>query len=160
MILEKILEKVKMLVVVALVILVSLVAFWGVFWKDKGVWKNAVPDYQYGMELEGRRELRYGLDTSEQEKYVYVDENGNIKYSNLKTNKEGEILIENMLPGKYFIEEVNTINGYQKLEEKIEIDLTLNEELTITIENEKEKIEPKKEKSYSERITKLPVTGM
>lgn len=89
-----------------------------------------------------------------------LDENGNIKYSNLKTNKEGEILIENMLPGKYFIEEVNTINGYQKLEEKIEIDLTLNEELTITIENEKEKIEPKKEKSYSERITKLPVTGM
>lgn len=76
---EKILEKVKMLVVVALVILVSLVAFWGVFWKDKGVWKNAVPDYQYGMELGGTRELRYGLDTSEEEKYVYVDETGNIR---------------------------------------------------------------------------------
>lgn len=79
MILEKILERVKILVVIALIILVSLVAFWGVFWKDKGVWKNAVPDYQYGMELEGTRELRYGLDTSEEEKYVYVDENGNIK---------------------------------------------------------------------------------
>ena len=65
-----------------------------------------------------------------------------------------------MIPGKYFIEEINTVNGYQKLKEKIEIDLNFNEELTVTIENNKEKIEPKKEKSYSERITKLPVTGM
>lgn len=89
-----------------------------------------------------------------------LDENENIIYSNLKTNKDGEIIVEGMLPGKYFIEESNTINGYKKLTEKIEFELKLNEELTITIENEKEKIEPKKEKSYSERITKLPVTGM
>lgn len=89
-----------------------------------------------------------------------LDENGNIKYSNLKTNKDGEIIVEGMLPGKYYIEEVSTANGYKKLTEKIEIDLKLNEELTITIENEKEKIEHKKEKSYSERITRLPVTGM
>ena len=84
----------------------------------------------------------------------------NIIYSNLKTNQNGEILVEGMIPGKYFIEEINTVNGYQKLKEKIEIDLNFNEELTVTIENNKEKIEPKKEKSYSERITKLPVTGM
>ena len=49
------------------------------------------------------------------------------------------------------------IENFGKLQN---LDLNFNEELTVTIENNKEKIEPKKEKSYSERITKLPVTGM
>lgn len=105
------------------------------------------------IDKEGQKKLE-GIE------FNILNENGEIKYSNLKTNTNGEIIIENMTPGKYFIEEINTINGYKKLKEKIEIDLELNEELTITIENEKEKIEPKKEKSYSERITKLPITGM
>lgn len=75
---EKIIEKLKIVVVMLLVILLSIAAFWGIFLKEKGAWKNVIPDYQYGMDLEGTRELRYKLDTSEEEKYVYVDENGNI----------------------------------------------------------------------------------
>lgn len=105
------------------------------------------------IDKEGKKKLE-GVE------FNILDENNNIIYSNLKTNQNGEILVEGMIPGKYFIEEINTVNGYQKLKEKIEIDLNFNEELTVTIENNKEKIEPKKEKSYSERITKLPVTGM
>ena len=62
-----------------MVVVVSMIAFWGIFLKDKGIWKNVVPDYEYGMQIEGARELRYVPDNSEAEKYVYVDENGAIK---------------------------------------------------------------------------------
>ena len=76
---EKIFGKLKVLVVILFVIVVSLVAFWGVFSKEKGVWRNVILDYQYGMELQGARELQYALNDSEEEKYVYVDENGDVK---------------------------------------------------------------------------------
>lgn len=76
---ENWLKKMKILIVIMLSILISLVAFWGVFLKDKGVWKNQVADYKYGMDIEGARELSYVIDDSEEEKYVYVDEEGNIK---------------------------------------------------------------------------------
>lgn len=93
-------------------------------------------------------------------KFKILNDKGEIKYSNLETNDKGEIDIEGILPGKYYIEEVSTIYGYKLLENRIEFEIALNEELSITITNNKEEIIPKKEKSYSERITKLPVTGM
>lgn len=73
------LKRMKVLIVIMLSILISLIAFWGVFQKDKGVWKNLVADYQYGMDIKGARELSYVIDDSEEEKYVYVDEEGNVK---------------------------------------------------------------------------------
>ena len=95
-----------------------------------------------------------------------IDENGEIKYSKVKTNEKGEIIIDGILPGKYFIEEVSTKQGYIKLNNKVEFDIDLNEEVEVTITNEKEK-EPKKEKkkfqkekTYTEKNYKLPVTGM
>lgn len=75
---EKNLKKVKVFIIILVVILISIIAFWGVFKKEKGIWKNLIPNYQYGMDIEGSRELRYAVDSSEEEKYVYVDENGNV----------------------------------------------------------------------------------
>lgn len=95
-----------------------------------------------------------------------IDENGEIKYSKVKTNEKGEIIIDGILPGKYFIEEVSTKQGYIKLNNKVEFDIDLNEEVEVTITNEKreepkkEKKESKKEKTYTEKNYKLPVTGM
>ncbi len=76
---EKMLKRLKIIVAILLVILLSLIAFWGVFTKEKGVWNNQVAPYNLGLDVKGSRELRYTLDNSEEEKYVYVDENGNIK---------------------------------------------------------------------------------
>ena len=60
---------------------------------------------------------------------------------------------------------MKTIDGYKKLENKIEFELTLNEELKITVKNPKDEPEIKKEikernQTYSEKMNKLPVTGM
>lgn len=72
-------KKLKVVMVILFVILVSIIAFVGVYQKENGVWRNLVADYQYGMDIEGARELIYAVDDSEKEKYVYVDEQGNIK---------------------------------------------------------------------------------
>ncbi len=111
-----------------------------------------------------------------------VNEKNEEVYSNLLTNEKGEIIIEGIQPGKYFLEEVNPIEGYKKLKNRIEFDITVNEEVQITVRNQKEdtpneKINLSQEKSYAEenetqqkrislkeiypeKITKLPVTGM
>ena len=76
---KKNMKKIKNCVILLLAILLTLIAFFGVFKFDKGVWNNLIPTYKYGMDIVGSREIRYEVDESEKEKYVYVDENGNIK---------------------------------------------------------------------------------
>ncbi len=93
--------------------------------------------------------------------FELLDENKNIIYSDLRTDKNGKIVIENLVPGKYYIRESNTINGYEKYEEVIEANISLNEQLTVNVYNGKEET-PKidVEKSNSNQIVKkLPVTG-
>lgn len=92
-----------------------------------------------------------------------LDSNKEIIYSNLKTNEKGEIEIKNLLPGKYYIQETNTKDGYLLSEELIEFEISLNETLTITINNlfEKKSIPETNEKEITETVVKkLPVTGM
>lgn len=93
--------------------------------------------------------------------FEILDENKEVVYSGIKTNNEGKIVIENLIPGKYFVREVNSINGYEKYDELISTELMLNEQVTINVYNAKE--EPiieidKNEKTKS--VRKLPVTGM
>ena len=75
---EKALKIIKIVVITLVVILLSLIAFCGVFSKQNNIWKNSIPEFNYGLELEGIRELRYVLDDSEEEKNVYIDSEGNI----------------------------------------------------------------------------------
>lgn len=114
-----------------------------------------------------------------------LDENKQIIYANLKTDKNGEVQIKNLIPGKYYIQETITKDGYLLDNNLIEFNVDLNEEFTITINNlfEKipeqetkkdetsEKVENKKEKlgknieitqkeDTKNVVKKLPVTGM
>ena len=94
-----------------------------------------------------------------------LDSNKKIIYANLKTNSKGEIEISNLVSGKYYIQEVKTIDGYELNDEVFEFNVNLNEEFTITVDNlfkeEKEPKATKQEKSYKvENVKKLPVTGM
>ena len=66
------LKKLKIIVAILLVILLSLIAFWGVFTKEKGVWKNQVAPYNLGLDVKGSRELRYSLNDAEEEKCMWM----------------------------------------------------------------------------------------
>ena len=106
--------------------------------------------------------------------FQLLNQNKEVIYSNLKTNEEGKIIIENLLPGKYYIQEMETLEGYEVYDKLIEVDLKLNEETKITVNNlknnevvevEKPKTELeveqiKSEKKIEREVIKLPKTGM
>lgn len=75
---EKNLKKFRTVAIVLVIALISLIAFVGVFRKSLNSMKNVIPDYTYGMELDGGRELKFVIDTSSEEKEVYIDDEGNI----------------------------------------------------------------------------------
>lgn len=94
--------------------------------------------------------------------FEILDENKNVVYNELKTDKEGNISIENLVPGRYYIRETNAKDGYLIYKDLIKIDIELNQQITITVNNKKEE-KPKIETSktnikVSNKI--LPVTGM
>ena len=98
-----------------------------------------------------------------------LDSNKNTIYTGLITDENGKIEINNLLPGKYYIKETRTIEGYELYEKLIEVEIDLNETSTVNVINNKEipqiNVEkPVTEKTVkqtkSESTVKLPKTGM
>lgn len=110
--------------------------------------------------------------------FELLNEDKKVIHSNLVTDKEGKIVIDNLLPGKYYLKEVKTLDGYTLYEKLIEVTAKLNQSVTVTVNNSKEEIvevkteekqleveqESSKKISVQEEktteIRKLPVTGM
>ncbi len=99
-------------------------------------------------------------------KFNILDSNKNIIFENLKTDELGIIEINNIIPGTYYIQEIETIEGYEINNEEIEVKLDLDEEIKILVTNEKVPEEPEvpKEPEVPEIIEtpkppKLPRTG-
>ena len=105
----------------------------------------------------------------ENTEFELLDENRNVVYSDLKTDADGKIEIDHLMPGRYYLRETKAKEGYEKSEELIELKLSMQEQYTITVKNNKEdtpKIEitrnenSKQVNSSSIKREKLPVTGM
>lgn len=115
-------------------------------------------------------------------KFNLLDENKSIIQENLITNDAGEIEILHILPGKYYVQEVETLEGYNRYTDLIEVNVTLNEEVNVIVNNALtssneytketetvEVVENKNENVYKNNFTetqvvnntikKLPVTG-
>jgi len=94
--------------------------------------------------------------------FELLDENKEVVLAGLKTNENGNITIENVIPGKYYLRETETLEGYVKVDELIEIEIALNEQMTITVNNQKDKVpEVEIEKRETEvQVKRLPVAGM
>lgn len=76
---EKKIKIFKTITIVLMIIAVSLISFVGVFRNKLNFKENIIPDFTYGMEIDGAREFKFSLNTDSMDKQVYVDENGNIK---------------------------------------------------------------------------------
>ena len=64
-----------------------------------------------------------------------LDESKNIIQKEMETNENGEIIFENISSGKYYIQEVQTLDGYNLYTDLIEIDIDFNEEVEVIINN-------------------------
>lgn len=106
--------------------------------------------------------------------FELLDENQNIIYTEITTNKDGLAIIENLLPGTYYIKETRTLEGYQIYSKLIKVELELNEETRANVINSEEEPEIYKEEKKTELAVKeekssikvrettqkLPKTGM
>lgn len=98
--------------------------------------------------------------------FELLNENKETIYTDLKTGKDGKIVIENLVPGVYYLKETNPTDGYEAYPELIEIKLDLNQEMTVTVNNKKEekpKVETNKtadKEVKTKEVKKLPVAGM
>lgn len=68
-----------------------------------------------------------------------LDSNKKAILQSLITDKNGEIVLENIIPGTYYLQEVKTLPGYVLYDENIQIDIGLNETVNVTVNNSKEK---------------------
>lgn len=97
--------------------------------------------------------------------FQLLDENKQIVYADLKTDREGKIELKHLLPGKYYLKETKAKDGYERYEEEIELQVGMHEQTTITVNNSKEekpKVEIEKSIKSKEisAMKILPVTGM
>ena len=67
--------------------------------------------------------------------FKILDSNKKPVYTDLVTNSKGKILVKNIMPGKYYLEEVKTLDGYSKYDKQIEFDIAYNQTLSITVNN-------------------------
>ncbi len=98
-------------------------------------------------------------------KFNILDENKNIVYSDVTTNAEGIATVENIMPGKYYIQEIKSPEGYTMYDELIEIDVELNQKYTVNInnyeepENEEKQVEDNDKTVTGKKEIFLPRTG-
>ncbi len=98
-------------------------------------------------------------------KFNILDENKNIVYSDVTTNEEGIATVENIMPGKYYIQEVRSPNGYNMFDLQIEITVELNQKHTVYVNNykkpedEEKQVEDEETRVTGEKVVNLPRTG-
>ncbi len=83
--------------------------------------------------------------------FQILDENQNVLYTELRTNEQGEVTVENLMPGKYYVKEIKTVEGYQIYDKLIELQLDFNEATKVIVNNsEKEEVKIKEEPKQPE----------
>ena len=77
-----------------------------------------------------------------------------------ETNNEGQVILDGLMPGIYYIKEVQAPNGYSIESELKKVEIKLNQEISLKIKNNKIIIKQEEPQQPIVEIPKLPVTGM
>ena len=112
-------KKIKILTIILLIILITMVAFWGIYTQVQNRMENQVKDYSYAMDLAGSRVVR--LIVSNESETIVKDSEGNVV-------EDSENLTDDEIAEKgytkeetpYNSDEVKTVDNYKKSKEIIE----------------------------------------
>lgn len=86
-------------------------------------------------------------------------------YTGVTTNNEGKVVVKDLIPGKYYIEEIKAPDGYTPYEEWIEVEVKFNQTYTVTVNNyekpkpEEKDVEPNGQTVTGKKEVALPKTG-
>lgn len=143
-----IIKKLLVVTIILAVVTISIIAFVGVYIKKLNKMSDVIPDYTFGSEIEGAREYKFVLDTSENEKEVYIDENGNIRGEVISESSSDTDDIEVTVEGGENTTQENNIEGYTKETRTIKA----NDDSVLTLDSYK-----KSKAIIEKRLEKLGV---
>ena len=104
-----------------------------------------------GVRFKGKEERSLNIDIPKNEtkiKIVKISKEEDKKLENVKfelfdkenkslgikiTNKNGEIIYENLIPGKYYLKEIEAKEGYNKLNDLVEIEVKYGEDKEVKV---------------------------
>lgn len=86
--------KSKKILILLTILLISIIAFIGIYVLNLNKLMNIVPDYNYSTDISGAREYILVVDNTEEEKTVYLDENNNIVGEAKKDDQGNTINVE------------------------------------------------------------------
>lgn len=114
-------KRLTIIILILLVIVISLISFVGIYTKNLNTYSNNLKNYDLGMEFEGKRVIKFAVDTSEEQ--VTYDADGNVIENH--THEEGETEEEahegeTTETVKVNKEEVLTKENYQKSKNVLE----------------------------------------
>ena len=98
-------------------------------------------------------------------KFNIYNDKKELIYKGVSTNKQGKAILEEVMPGKYYIEEIQSPDGYTPYKNLIEIDVKLNQEYKVVVNNYKKpkpqekEVEPNEQTVTGEKQIALPRTG-
>lgn len=112
-------KKIKILTIILLIILITMVAFWGIYTQVQNRMENQVRDYSYAMDLAGSRVVR--LIVSDGSETVVKDSEGNV-VEDSENLTDDEITANGYTKEEtpYNSDDVKTVDNYRKSKEIIE----------------------------------------
>ena len=78
----------------------------------------------------------------------------------IEEQDSGQVILDGLMPGIYYIKEVQAPNGYSIDSELKKVEIKLNQEISLKIKNNKIIIKQEEPQQPIVEIPKLPVTGM
>ena len=112
-------KKIKILTIILLIILITMVAFWGIYTQVQNRMENQVRDYSYAMDLAGSRVVRLIVSTGSET--TVKDSEGNVVEDSENLTDE-EITANGYTKEEtpYNSDDVKTVDNYRKSKEIIE----------------------------------------
>ena len=129
---EKNYTKIRNFALILLIILITIIAFIGIYTKKLNTYKDIIPEYKKGMDFDGYVELKFKLSDKSEEKEVWLDENGNFKGYVVKEEEKSE---ETQGPEKATDSEDENVFKKEKRTIKENEDDVLNKESYIKTKN-------------------------
>ena len=111
----------KTILAILVVILISLISFGGIFVKDKNKMKNLLPEYQTGIDFNGKRV--FSIKPDETINKEYYDKDGNkVESSSIEEGTEDEYEIKEIPVNS---QDILTKQNFDKMKDIIEKRLEL-----------------------------------
>ena len=113
---KNLIKTVKILTIVFLIILVSMISFFGIYVQNKNQVSNKVKDYTYGMDINGARTIKLKVSSSTKE--IVKDSEGKIIEQATDEEIKEKGYIKEEVPNNS--QDVKTEENYNKTKNVIE----------------------------------------